>query len=81
MLGLIIGVASVILLVSIGSGLQSFVTEQFASLGSNTLWIMPGEVNMSQGPDLLFCLLVNLNYLMFRILLEEVILSKMRHPW
>ncbi len=50
MLGLIIGVASVILLVSIGSGLQNYVTEQFASLGSNTLWVMPGEVNLSQGP-------------------------------
>src|SRR3989338_7021585 len=50
MLGVIIGVTSVILLVSIGSGLQSFVTEQFASLGSNTLWVMPGEVDLSQGP-------------------------------
>lgn len=50
MLGIIIGVASVILLVSIGTGLQNFVTEQFASLGSNTLWIMPGKVDISQGP-------------------------------
>lgn len=50
MLGVIIGVASVILLVSIGTGLQNYVTNQFTSLGSNTLWIMPGEVNLSQGP-------------------------------
>lgn len=50
MLGIIIGVASVILLVSIGTGLQNFVTEQFASLGSNTLWVMAGEVDISQGP-------------------------------
>ena len=50
MLGIIIGVASVILLVSIGTGLQNFVTEQFASLGSNTLWVMPGKVDLSQGP-------------------------------
>ncbi len=50
MLGVIIGVASVILLVSIGSGLQNWVTQQFASLGSNTLWVMAGDVNISQGP-------------------------------
>lgn len=50
MLGIIIGVASVILLVSIGTGLQNFVTEQFTALGSNTLWVMPGEVDLSQGP-------------------------------
>ncbi len=50
MLGIIIGVASVILLVSIGTGLQNYVTEQFASLGSNTLWVMPGKVDLSQGP-------------------------------
>lgn len=50
MLGIIIGVASVILLVSIGTGLQNFVTNQFTSLGSNTLWVMPGKVDFSQGP-------------------------------
>lgn len=50
MLGVIIGVASVILLVSIGTGLQNFVTEQFTSLGSNTLWVMAGEVDFHQGP-------------------------------
>jgi putative ABC transport system permease protein len=50
MLGIIIGVSSVILLVSIGTGLQNYVTEQFASLGSNTIMVMAGEVDMSQGP-------------------------------
>lgn len=50
MLGIIIGVASVILLVSIGTGLQNFVTEQFASLGSNTIMVMAGDVDISQGP-------------------------------
>lgn len=49
MLGIIIGVAAVILLVSIGSGLQAFVTKQFASLGSNTLYVMPGKIDLSQG--------------------------------
>lgn len=44
MLGVIIGVASVILLVSIGSGLQSFVTAQFEELGTDLLTIFPGEL-------------------------------------
>ncbi len=50
MLGIIIGVASVILLVSIGTGLQNYVTEQFASMGSNTIMVMAGDVDVSQGP-------------------------------
>lgn len=50
MLGIIIGVASVILLVSIGTGLQNLVTEQFASLGSNSVYLMPGKVDLRQGP-------------------------------
>ncbi|MDO8487947.1 MAG: ABC transporter permease [bacterium] len=44
-LGIIIGVASVILLVSIGSGLQSFITGEFESLGSNTVFIAPGRMS------------------------------------
>jgi putative ABC transport system permease protein len=43
MLGVIIGVGSVVLLTSIGTGLQAYVTEQFASLGSNTLYVVPGN--------------------------------------
>ncbi len=50
MLGIIIGVASVILLVSIGTGLQNWVTEQFASMGSNTIMVMAGDIDVSQGP-------------------------------
>ena len=48
-LGIIIGVASVILLVSIGTGLQEFVTKQFQDLGSNLLFVAPGKVNISSG--------------------------------
>jgi putative ABC transport system permease protein len=50
MLGIIIGVASVILLVSIGTGLQELVTKQFASLGSNSVYVMPGKVDLRTGP-------------------------------
>jgi putative ABC transport system permease protein len=43
MLGVIIGVSSVILLVSIGQGLQKYISDQFESLGSNMVIIMPGN--------------------------------------
>ncbi len=43
MLGVIIGVGSVVMLTSIGTGLQSYVSDQFSSLGSNTLYVVPGD--------------------------------------
>jgi putative ABC transport system permease protein len=46
MLGIIIGVSSVILLISIGTGLQEYVTTQFQSLGANTIFIMPGKMDL-----------------------------------
>lgn len=44
MLGIIIGVSAVILLVSLGSGLQRYITSTFEDLGSNTLYVLPGQV-------------------------------------
>ena len=41
MLGIIIGVASVILLVSIGTGLQNYVTEQLPLWDQIPLWSWP----------------------------------------
>ena len=43
MLGIIIGVAAVITLVTLGGGATRQVTEQIASLGSNMLMIRPGK--------------------------------------
>jgi putative ABC transport system permease protein len=43
MLGVIIGVGSVVLLTSIGTGLQSYVSDQFSALGSTTLYVVPGN--------------------------------------
>jgi len=43
MLGVIIGVGSVVLLTSIGNGLKIYVEEQFASLGSDTIYVVPGN--------------------------------------
>jgi len=51
MLGIIIGVGAVIALMSIGRGVEKYVTDQFAGLGSNLLFIAPG--NISDGPPAL----------------------------
>lgn len=42
-LGIIIGVFSVILLVALGSGLQKYITDQISGLGSNLIFITPGD--------------------------------------
>lgn len=44
MLGIIIGVSAVILLVSIGQGLQNYLLSTFESLGSNLITVLPGKV-------------------------------------
>ncbi|MFH2118236.1 MAG: ABC transporter permease [Candidatus Paceibacterota bacterium] len=43
MLGVIIGVSSVVLLTSIGAGLQAYISDQFASLGGNIIFVSPGN--------------------------------------
>ncbi len=48
-LGIIIGVTSVILLTSIGNGLKKYVTDQFDSLGANSIYISPGKVFNDDG--------------------------------
>ena len=45
MLGIVIGVASVISMLAIGTGAQQSVSASIASLGTNTLVISPGSVN------------------------------------
>ena len=42
-LGIVIGVASVIIMVTLGSGATVQVTEQIASMGSNLLMVSPGK--------------------------------------
>lgn len=48
-LGIVIGVAAVIILVSVGSGLKTMVDKQFQGLGSNMIMIMPGKFDMAGG--------------------------------
>lgn len=47
MLGIIIGVASVVLMVSIGQGAQRGVTSRLQSLGTNLLTVTPGSPNQT----------------------------------
>jgi putative ABC transport system permease protein len=49
MLGVIIGVAAVILLVAIGTGVQGEITGTIKGLGSNLLFVFPGQMNTSFG--------------------------------
>jgi putative ABC transport system permease protein len=49
-LGIVIGVFAIIVLVSIGSGLQSYINDQITSLGSNILDVMPGGSGFGGGP-------------------------------
>jgi putative ABC transport system permease protein len=54
MLGIIIGVGAVITLMSAGAGVQRYVNEQFQGIGTNLLFVMPGDIsqNRSGPPDL-----------------------------
>ena len=49
MLGVIIGVSAVILLVAIGTGVQGQVTSTIQGLGSNLLFLFPGQINTGGG--------------------------------
>ncbi|WP_461373360.1 ABC transporter permease [Candidatus Aquicultor sp.] len=49
-LGIIIGVSAVILLVSVGQGVRSSVTGQIRSIGSNLLYVLPGNMQAGRGP-------------------------------
>lgn len=48
-LGIIIGVFSVVMLTGLGNGLQAYVSEQFESLGSNTVFVSMGQMLDSEG--------------------------------
>ncbi|HZD03064.1 MAG TPA: ABC transporter permease [Actinomycetes bacterium] len=52
MLGVVIGVTSVVLLVAIGSGARNEVTLGIESLGSNILFVAPGDFSFGSAPSL-----------------------------
>ena len=45
MLGIIIGVGAVIALMSIGRGVEKYVIDQFSGVGTNLLFIVPGQLS------------------------------------
>ena len=50
MLGIIIGVGAVIALLSVGQGFEQYITQQFESLGSNLLFVIPGQLENGGPP-------------------------------
>ncbi len=52
MLGMVIGVAAVVILVALGTGTKEKVEAQVEGLGSNLLIVVPGQVNFNSAPTL-----------------------------
>lgn len=51
MIGIVIGIASVILIISLGDGATKSIDNQLSSFGTNTIFITPGSSSGSQGPQ------------------------------
>ncbi|MGB9883134.1 MAG: ABC transporter permease [Microgenomates group bacterium] len=43
-LGILIGVFAVVMLTALGLGLKQYINDQFAALGKNTIFIVPGKI-------------------------------------
>lgn len=63
MLGVIIGVAAVVILVAIGSGAKQEVEAQVEGLGSNIIFILPGSVQLGAAPSISRLQLDDVDYL------------------
>ena len=57
-LGIIIGIASVIIIMSVGAGAQGLIINQISSLGSNLIGILPGASNDDGPPASAFGIVV-----------------------
>jgi len=53
-LGVVIGVFSVVTLVSLVKGVENYVRDQFENLGSNLLFVAPGRAGIAGDPALSF---------------------------
>lgn len=49
-LGIVIGVTSVILLIAIVTGLKTYITSQIEGLGANLLFVIPGRIGGARSP-------------------------------
>ncbi len=63
MLGVIIGVAAVVVLVAIGSGAKQEVEAQVEGLGSNIIFVVPGSVEFGSAPSISRLQLEDVDYL------------------
>ncbi len=52
MLGIVIGVGAVITLLSVGQGVDRYVKEQFMSVGTNLLFVIPGTLEQGGPPSM-----------------------------
>ena len=50
MLGVVIGVAAVVVLVAIGGGAKQLVTSEVEGLGSNIVFVAPGKFQLGTSP-------------------------------
>jgi len=48
-LGILIGIASVVLLMALGLGLKRYIAQQFESLGTGLIYVMPGDMTSASG--------------------------------
>mgnify|MGYP000470438442 CR=1 FL=1 len=58
-LGMVIGVAGVVVIMSLGAGAQSLVLSQINKLGSNLIGVLPGKSNENGPPAAVFGVQVN----------------------
>lgn len=48
-LGILIGVFAVVVLIALGLGLKKYISDQFETMGKNTIFLVPGRVLTSSG--------------------------------
>lgn len=63
MLGVVIGVAAVVVLVAIGGGAKQLVTSEVEGLGSNIVFVAPGKFQIGTGPTISRLQLSDADYL------------------
>ncbi|MBN1941456.1 MAG: ABC transporter permease, partial [Candidatus Diapherotrites archaeon] len=52
LIGIVIGIAAIVALLSIGQGLNVAVTQQFEQLGSNTIFVIPISIQGSESAEI-----------------------------
>ena len=53
-LGVIIGVFAVVTLISLGRGVENYITDEFENIGSNLIFVTPGDSDINGDPNKAF---------------------------